>query len=317
MAGLVERARQANRKIVFPEGSDPRVIAAAERLARERLLEPVLIGPAPTKAPAGVTFIDPGTSDLARKYADVFYERRRAKGITYIEAGQVVRNPLYFASMMVASGDAYGVVGGAATSTAETVRPYLQCIRPAAGFRWVSSFFLMALASREFGHNGLMLFADCAINIDPSAPQLAEIAIATAHSTKTLTGADPAVAMLSFSTKGSARGREAAKIAEAVRVIQARAPKLNVDGEFQLDAAISPAVGRAKAPGSTVAGRANTLIFPDLNSGNIGYKLVQYFGGATAMGPFLQGLAKPANDLSRGCSAEDIYNVAVVTSLQE
>jgi phosphate acetyltransferase len=217
---------------------------------------------------------------------------------------------------MVAAGDADGSVGGAVNSTAETVRAALHSVGPDPRARLVSSVFIMALQDRSLGHEGLMAFADCAVVIGPTPTQLADIAIATAQSTRTLLNTEPLVALLSFSTKGSGKDPEVNRVVEALRVVRARAPELIVDGELQADAAVSAVVGASKAPGSPVAGRANTLIFPSLTSANIGYKLVERLGGAMAIGPFLQGLAKPANDLSRGCSAEDVFNAAAVTALQ-
>lgn len=316
MAGLTERARRLKKTIVFPEGGDERILEAAARLAREDVVRPVLVGPRPARPPEGVTFVDPATSAAATKYATIYYERRRAKGVTQTEAAVIARKPLYFAALMVAAGDADGSVGGAVNSTAETVRAALYAVGPHARARLVSSVFVMALPDRSLGHQGLMSFADCAVVIDPTATELADIAIATADTTRVLLNTEPAVALLSFSTKGSGQHREVDKVVEALRIIQARAPELNVDGELQADAAVSAVVGRLKAPGSAVAGRANTLIFPNLGSANIAYKLVERLGGAMAIGPFLQGLAKPANDLSRGCSVEDVFNVAVVTALQ-
>jgi phosphate acetyltransferase len=316
MSGLIERARKLKKTIVFPEGGDPRVLEATARLAREGIVKPVLIGAAPANPHQGVTFVEPAKSPALARYTSFYYERRRAKGITQMEAAEVARKPLYFASLMVGAGDADGSVGGAVNSTADTVRAALHAIGPNAGARLVSSIFIMALRDRSLGHNGLMAFADCAVVVDPSSTELADIAISTAESARVLLNTKPAVALLTYSTKGSGRGKEPDKVKEALEILRARAPELNVDGELQADAAVDLVVGKSKAPGSQVAGHANTLVFPTLSAANIAYKLVERLGGAVAIGPFLQGLAKPANDLSRGCSAEDIFNVAVVTALQ-
>ena len=313
LAGHVERLRQikSRKRIVFPEGGDRRVIAAAARLAQEGLLEPILIGPKPSDALPGMSY-----AEADAKYAPLYYERRRAKGITSMEAAKIASLPLYYAALMVSAGDADGYVGGAANTTAETVRAALHCIGTQPKVRTVSSVFFIAVPDSSFGHRGVLAMADCAIVIDPNPVELAEIAIATAQSVRTLMNVEPAVALLSFSTKGSGKHPLVNKVAEAMRIVRERAPHLHVDGELQADAALVPAIGQSKAPGSTVAGQANTLIFPDLASANIGYKLVERLAHGAAFGPFLQGLAKPANDLSRGCSANDVYSVAVITALQ-
>lgn len=307
LAAQVERLSRVRpkRRIVFPEGDDPRIQSAAERLRREDLVTPVLLG----------ADHDIG-AQAARKYAQLFFERRRSKGITEVEAADLAKRPLYTAALMVAAGDADGFVGGAANTTAETVRAALHCIGPVPGVRTVSSVFLVAVRDRSFGNNGLLAFADCSIVIDPSPVELADIAIATAATTLNLFQADPIVALLSFSTKGSAQHKSIEKVTKALRIVRDRAPDLIVDGELQSDAALVEAVAGSKAPGSPVGGRANTLIFPDVSSGNIAVKLVERLGGAVTLGPFLQGLAKPANDVSRGCSADDIYGSAIITALQ-
>ena len=307
LASQIERLRQVKpkRRIVFPEGDDPRVQSAADRLQREGLVTSILLTSDRTAA-----------EQEARKYARLYFERRRAKGITEVEAAEISKSPLYTAALMVAAGDADGFVGGAVNTTAETVRAALLAMGNAPSVRTVSSAFIVALPNRAYGYQGLLAFADCGVVIDPGPVELAEIAIATAATTRNIIGAEPIVALLSFSTKGSAQHKWVDKVVEALRIVRERAPDLRIDGELQADAALVDAVGRSKAPGSSVAGRANTLIFPDITSGNISVKLVERLAGAATLGPFLQGLAKPANDLSRGCSAEDIYGSAIVTALQ-
>ncbi len=307
MASQTERLRRAPaRRIVFPEGDDPRVSEAAAQLRRHGVIEPLLVGPD----------VNPETSPFASRYAVLYHERRRAKGITRMEAEGAVRHRLTFAAMMVSAGDAEGFVGSAVHTTAETARAVLRSIDLKPGFRRLSSLHVMAVRDRSMGHQGLLGFADAAILAAPSAVELAEIAIGATATIRALFEAEPRIALLSFSTKGSAQHREVDKVVNALRYVRERAPELNVDGELQADAALVDSVGRAKAPGSTVAGRANVLIFPDLNSANIGYKLVERLGEGALLAVLLQGVAKPVSLIPRGCTVEDIVNTAVLTAVQ-
>jgi len=319
MSRQIERVRQirARKRIVFPEGSDPRVIEAAIRLAREGLADPILLGKPAPEAPSGITFVQPESSPNLAKYAALYHERRRAKGTTQVEAAETARRPEFFGHLMVAAGDADGSVCGSVYTSKDTLRAMLHCIGVAPGVRLVTSLFILAVRNRSYGHKGLIGVCDASTVIDPNPTELADMAITSANTVRTLFETEPVVALLSYSTKGSGgRHRLVDKVVEAFRIVKARAPELNVDGELQADTALVPSVAASKAPGSTVAGRANTLIFPDLNSANMAVKLVQRLGDAEAIGPFIQGLAKPANDLSRGCSVEDIYHVAIITCLQ-
>ena len=322
---LIDKAKAMPRHIALPEGTDPRVLAAAVRVERDGVAMPILLGDR-AKIEAGLRGFggaagrfrleDPSASELHAGFVERYLELRRAKGVSEADAVAAMMDPMGFAAMLVRAGTADGMVGGAVATTAHTVRTALQVIGRAADSPLVSSFFLMLLCGPGHDRKGAVLFADCGLVVDPSADELAQIARDSARSCSLLIGEEPRVAMLSFSTLGSAAHARIAKVVEATAKVRALDPGLSIDGELQFDAAFVPTVNRAKAPESQTRGRANVFVFPNLDAGNIGYKIAQRIGGAVAIGPVLQGLARPANDLSRGCDADDIYAMMAVTGVQ-
>lgn len=325
MEKMWELAKKDLKTILLPEGEEDRNLIAAEKIKDNKLANVVLIGnenKITTRAKElnlnldGITLIDPETYEKTPAYAKELYEIRKNKGMTEEKALQVVKDPLYFGTVMVKVGDADGMVSGAIHTTGDLLRPGLQIVKTTPGISIVSGTFVMQVPNCQYGQDGLLLFADCAVNPNPTAEELASIAIATAETAKKLCGMEPRVAMLSFSTMGSASHELVDKVKKATELAKAQRPDLAIDGELQLDAALVKEVAELKAPNSPVAGKANVLVFPDLQSGNIGYKLVQRFAHADAVGPICQGFAKPINDLSRGCSAEDIVNVVAITAVQ-
>ena len=321
---IKERAKANLKTIVLPETEDRRTYEAAAQVLKEGIAKIVLVG---TKEQVekmgegldltGAVIVDPATSDKTQSYVDKLVELRAKKGMTEEKAREILLNQyLYYGVMMVKMGDADGMVSGACHSTADTLRPCLQILKTKPGTKLVSAFFLMVVPNCEYGADGTFIFADSGLNQNPTPEELAAIAKSSADSFRLLVEKEPVVAMLSHSTKGSAKHADVDKVVEATRLAKEAYPELKLDGEFQLDAAIVPSVGASKAPGSEVAGKANVLMFPDLDAGNIGYKLVQRLAKAEAYGPITQGIAKPVNDLSRGCSAEDIVGVVAITSVQ-
>jgi phosphate acetyltransferase len=323
---IIARAKANKQRIVLPEGTEERTIKAADRLLADSVADIILLGnPQEIKDLSDklgltnigkATIVDPASNAKKQEYANLLYELRKAKGMTPEQAEKLVENPLYLGCLMIKNGDADGEIAGAQNTTGDVLRPALQIIKTAPGISVVSGAFLMFVENNQYVPNGILVFADCAVTPNPTAPQLAEIAIASAHTARALVGEEPNVAMLSFSTKGSAKDPAADKVIEALSIAKTLDPTVNIDGEMQADAALVPSVGNSKAKGSPVAGKANVLVFPTLEAGNISYKLVQRLGGAEAVGPILQGMAAPVNDLSRGCSVDDIYKMVAIAANQ-
>ncbi|MBP8717929.1 MAG: phosphate acetyltransferase [Candidatus Atribacteria bacterium] len=323
---LRQRAKKSIKKIVLPEGEEPRMIKAAEIIYREGFAKLVFLGKEEkikdiakqikVTFPKDIEIIDPESAENLNIYSEIYYNLRKNKGMTLEEAKKLLKDPLYYGALMVYQGDADGLVAGSIHATGDVFRPALQTIKTAHNVNIVSSSFIMVVPDCPYGENGAILFADCALFPDPNAEELADIAIASANTAQVLMGVEPKVAMLSFSTKGSAKHPLVDKVIQATEIVKKKAPDLKVDGELQADAALIPEIGKRKAPDSEIAGKANVLIFPDLQAANIAYKLVERLAKAEAIGPISQGMRKPVNDLSRGCSAQDIVNVVAITALQ-
>ena len=324
---MAARAQANPQRIVLPEGDEIRTLKAANQILADGLAEIYLIGNPEqilslakqnklSKIASKAVLIDPVNQPNKEAYAALLYELRKNKGMTPEQASRLVEDPLYLACLMIKNGDADGEIAGARNATGDVLRPALQIVKTLPGISVVSGAFLMFVPDKQYGVDGLLIFADCAVMPNPSAQELAQIAVSTAGTARSIAGFEPRVAMLSFSTKGSAKHEMVDKVTEAVRIAREMCPKLQIDGDLQADAAIVPAVGKSKAPGSPIAGQANVLVFPSLEAGNIAYKLVQRLASAEAVGPILQGMAAPINDLSRGCSVDDIYKMIVITCNQ-
>ncbi|MBR1631408.1 MAG: phosphate acetyltransferase [Paludibacteraceae bacterium] len=323
---LYERAKQNPRRIVLPEGDEPRTLEAADYVLKEGLAQLILIGDPEVinkmaeekglKNISKATIFNPETDPKMSVYTELLYNLRKNKGMTEEEAAKTARNPLYTGCLMIKNGDADGELAGARNTTGNTIRPAFQILKTKPGVSVVSGAFLMFTPAKQLGEDGFLVFADCAVNPCPTAEELAQIAISTAETARIMGGFEPRIAMLSFSSKGSAKHELVDKVVEATRIAREKAPELLIDGELQADASLVPSVGQSKAPGSPVAGKANVLVFPDLQAGNIGYKLVERFSGAAAVGPILQGIAAPVNDLSRGCCVDDIIKMIAITANQ-
>ena len=324
---IKQRAKENKKTIILPEPEDQRVLEAASKVVIQGFANIILLGDEnKIKEDAkkyninleGITIVNPQTSAKSKEYKEKLYELRKHKGLTIEQAEELIKQPIYFGMMMLKDEEceADGLVSGAAHSTSDTLRPALQILKTAPNTKLVSAFFVMCVPDCEYGENGTFIFGDSGLNQNPTADELSEIALSSSKSFKQLVGAEPKVAMLSYSTYGSAKSELTEKVIEATKLVKEKAPNLCADGELQLDAAIIPEIAKSKAPGSEVAGNANVLIFPDLNAGNIGYKLVQRLAKAEAYGPLCQGIAKPVNDLSRGCSADDIVGVVAITAVQ-